>query len=77
MLVLNRFGSKRVYGISIILWSICSFLTGFAGYLPASVAFTVIFVLRLFSGLAQAPVFPGDGRIAASGFPTTVAVAVV
>ena len=68
--LLDRFGSKRVYGISIILWSICAFLTGFAGYLTASAAFTAIFVLRLFSGLAQAPVFPGNGRIVASWFPT-------
>ncbi len=68
--LLDRFGSKRVYGISILLWSICAFLTGFAGYLPASAAFTVIFVLRLLSGLAQAPVFPGNGRIVASWFPT-------
>jgi ACS family glucarate transporter-like MFS transporter len=30
--LLDRFGSRRVYGISIILWSICAFLTGFAGY---------------------------------------------
>jgi ACS family glucarate transporter-like MFS transporter len=69
--LLDRFGSKRVYGISIILWSICAFLTGFAGYLGASAAFTVIFVLRLLSGFAQAPVFPGNGRIVASWFPTT------
>ena len=69
--LLDRFGSRRVYGIGIILWSLCAFLTGFAGYLTASAAFTVIFVLRLFSGLAQAPVFPGNGRIVASWFPTT------
>jgi ACS family glucarate transporter-like MFS transporter len=69
--LLDRFGSRRVYGISIVLWSICAFLTGFAGYLTASAASTVIFVLRLFSGLAQAPVFPGNGRIVASWFPTT------
>jgi ACS family glucarate transporter-like MFS transporter len=68
--LLDRFGSRRVYGISIILWSICAFLTGFAGYLTAGAAFTVIFILRLFSGLAQAPVFPGNGRIVASWFPT-------
>jgi MFS transporter, ACS family, glucarate transporter len=67
----DRFGSRRVYGIGIILWSIYAFLTGFAGYLTASAAFTTIFVLRLFSGLAQAPVFPGNGRIVASWFPTT------
>jgi ACS family glucarate transporter-like MFS transporter len=69
--LLDRFGSRRVYGISIILWSICACLTGFAGYLAASAAFTAIFVLRLLSGFAQAPVFPGNGRIVASWFPTS------
>jgi len=68
--LLDRFGSKRVYGISIILWSIFAFVTGFAGYLSTSLAFTAIFLLRLFSGLAQSPVFPGNGRIVASWFPT-------
>ena len=68
--LLDRFGSKRVYGIAIILWSIVAFLTGFAGYVGASAAFTVVFVLRICSGLAQAPVFPGNGRIVAAWFPT-------
>ena len=68
--LLDRFGSKRVYGIAIILWSIFAFLTGFAGYVGASAAFTIIFVLRICSGLAQAPVFPGNGRIVAAWFPT-------
>ena len=69
--LLDRFGSKRVYGIAIILWSIFAFITGFAGYVGASAAFTVIFVLRICSGLAQAPVFPGNGRIVAAWFPTS------
>jgi ACS family glucarate transporter-like MFS transporter len=69
--LLDRFGSKRVYGFSIVAWSTCAFLTGFAGYLTASAAFTAIFALRLLSGLAQAPVFPGNGRIVASWFPTS------
>jgi ACS family glucarate transporter-like MFS transporter len=64
--LLDRFGSKRVYGISIVLWSISALLTGFAGYLVASAAFSVVFFLRLISGFAQAPVFPGNGRIVAS-----------
>lgn len=68
--LLDRFGSKRVYGLSIILWSICAFLVGAAGYLGASTAFTVIFVIRLGSGFAQAPVFPGNGRIVTAWFPT-------
>ena len=69
--LLDRFGSKRVYGIAIIGWSICAFLTAFAGYLAASAAFTAIFILRVFSGFFQSPVFPGNGRIVASWFPTT------
>ena len=67
--LLDRFGSKRVYGISIVVWSVCALFTGFAGYLAAAAAFTVIFLLRLVSGFAQAPVFPGNGRIVASWFP--------
>ncbi|HUA98203.1 MAG TPA: MFS transporter [Terracidiphilus sp.] len=68
--LLDRFGSKRVYGISIILWSFFAFLTAFAGYLVPSLAFTAIFILRLLSGFAQSPVFPGNGRIVAAWFPT-------
>jgi ACS family glucarate transporter-like MFS transporter len=68
--LLDRFGSKRVYGISIVSWTICAFLTGFAGYIVPAMAFTTIFVLRLVSGLAQSPVFPGNGRIVAAWFPT-------
>jgi ACS family glucarate transporter-like MFS transporter len=68
--LLDRFGSKRVYGISIVAWTICAFLTGFAGYVVPAMAFTTIFALRLISGLAQSPVFPGNGRIVAAWFPT-------
>jgi len=68
--LLDRFGSKRVYGVSIVAWSICAFLIGLAGYAPAAWAFSIIFGLRLLSGLAQSPVFPGNGRIVAAWFPT-------
>lgn len=68
--LLDRFGSKHVYGISIICWTLFAFLIGFTGYLPAACVFTAIFCLRLLSGLAQSPVFPGNGRIVAAWFPT-------
>lgn len=68
--LLDRFGSKRIYGISIIAWTICAFLIGFAGYAVPAMAFSTIFILRLISGLAQSPVFPGNGRIVAAWFPT-------
>src|SRR5271170_265709 len=68
--LLDRFGSKRVYGISIVSWTVCAFLIGFTGYLATAWVFSAIFLLRLLSGLAQAPVFPGNGRIVAAWFPT-------
>lgn len=68
--MLDRFGSKRVYGISIICWSVCALLSGLSGYLPAIAAFYTLLGLRLLSGLAQSPVFPGNGRIVAAWFPT-------
>lgn len=69
--LLDRFGSKRVYGISIICWSVCALLSGLVGYGPAAVAFSVLCALRFLSGLSQAPVFPGNGRIVAAWFPTS------
>jgi MFS transporter, ACS family, glucarate transporter len=68
--LLDAYGSKRVYGLSILCWSICAALVGLAGYLHAIAAFFVIFGLRLLSGLVQSPVFPGNGRIVAAWFPT-------
>jgi ACS family glucarate transporter-like MFS transporter len=68
--LLDRFGSKRVYGISIIAFSICALLIGLAGFASAAWAFSAIFALLLVSGLAQSPVFPGNGRIVAAWFPT-------
>lgn len=65
--LLDRFGSKRVYGISIVSWTICAFLTGFAGYVVPAMAFTTIFILRLISGLAQSPVFPAMGALSQHG----------
>jgi ACS family glucarate transporter-like MFS transporter len=67
--LLDRFGSKLVYGISIVGCAVCAFLVALAGSLPLASVFVVIFALRLLSGLAQAPVFPGNGRIVAAWFP--------
>ena len=68
--LLDRFGSKRVYGISILLCTLCAVLIGVAGSLPAAFILSTIFVLRLLSGFAQGPIFPGNGRIVAAWFPT-------
>jgi len=68
--LLDRFGSKRVYGIAVGLMTVCAVLTGLAGYLPLAIVYVAIFAVRLLSGLAQSPIFPGNGRIVAAWFPT-------
>ena len=68
--LLDRFGSKRVYGTAIALMTLGTVLTGLAGYLPFAIVYVAIFVMRLFSGLAQSPIFPGNGRVVAAWFPT-------
>jgi ACS family glucarate transporter-like MFS transporter len=68
--LLDRFGSKRVYMWSIITWSLVTFLQGFIGSLEAATAVVVLFALRFMLGLAEAPSFPGNGRIVAAWFPT-------
>jgi ACS family glucarate transporter-like MFS transporter len=69
--LLDRFGSKRVYGFAIVGWSVSALLAGLSGYLPAAIAFYALFAVRFVSGLAQAPVFPGNGRIVAAWFPAS------
>ena len=68
--LLDRFGSKRVYGIAIFFMAAFSVLCGLAGYLPFGLVYMGIFTVRLFSGLAQSPIFPGNGRVVAAWFPT-------
>lgn len=69
--LLDRYGSKRVYGYSIVGWSICAIAAGFVGCLPVAMAFGALFFLRLLSGAVQSPIFPGNGRIVAAWFPAS------
>jgi MFS transporter, ACS family, glucarate transporter len=70
--LLDRFGSKSVYFVSIFLWSLFTFLQGVIGSLGASVttATVALFSLRLLVGFGEAPSFPANGRIVAAWFPT-------
>jgi len=67
--LLDRFGSKRVYAVGLLCWSIFTGLQGFAGDLrilpPAIALFTFLFV----TGLAESPSLPGNARIVAAWFP--------
>lgn len=70
-LILDRFGTKTVYGVTLALWSLSTFLMGFVAEFGVGVtgAVTVFFVLRLALGLIEAPSFPANARVAAMWFP--------
>lgn len=68
--LLDRYGSKRVYGMSILLWSIFTFAQGSVGFFGGGAAIAWLFVLRFLVGAAESPSFPGNARIVAAWFPT-------
>ena len=69
--LLDRFGSKRVYGYGLLFWSIFTFGQGFARDVGVVGALWLLLTLRLLLGVAEGPVFPANSRIVAAWFPTT------
>jgi ACS family glucarate transporter-like MFS transporter len=67
--LLDRFGSRRIYALSVFSWSAFVLLQAFVGYCSAAAAF-VLFALVFLMGLCEAPVFPANSRIVAAWFPT-------
>lgn len=61
--LLDRFGSKVVYGISLIGWSL------FTGLQAFSTGFASLFGLRLGLGISESPAFPANNRITVTWFP--------
>jgi MFS transporter, ACS family, glucarate transporter len=67
--LLDRFGSKAVYFASIFTWSLFTLLQGAVGLIAATLAFYILFALRLLVGLAESPSFPANARVVAAWFP--------
>lgn len=59
----DRFGPRRMLVIYIVLWSLCTALTGFTGALVA------LLVVRLACGLSEAGAYPASGRVITRWFP--------
>ncbi|ENX48340.1 hypothetical protein F886_00141 [Acinetobacter sp. NIPH 542] len=69
--LLDKFGARRVYFWSIMLWSFFTILLGFVdilGSIPLIIA--SLFLLRFLVGLSESPAFPGNSQIVAAWFPT-------
>lgn len=69
--LLDRFGTKRIYTSAIALWSLFTFMQGFAGFIAGFSAATLLFAMRFLVGLAEAPSFPGNARIVSAWFPSS------
>jgi ACS family D-galactonate transporter-like MFS transporter len=61
--MLDRFGTRLTYAVSLVLWSICTALQGFA------VNVGTLLGARMAMGAAEAPCFPANSRILVSWFP--------
>lgn len=70
-LFLDRFGTKRVYGTTLILWSLSTLGMGFVGAFESGVTSVVfiMFSLRFALGIIEAPSFPANARVAVMWFP--------
>ncbi len=67
--LLDRFGSRVVYALSIFTWSLVTVLQGFVGFFAGATAVMVLFALRFAVGIAESPSFPGNSRVVAAWFP--------
>ncbi|MES2259917.1 MAG: MFS transporter [Pseudomonadota bacterium] len=69
--LLDRFGAKRVYGASLVLWSLFTLMQGGVGiFNTAAAAAIALFLMRFMLGLVESPAFPGNARVVATWFPT-------
>lgn len=69
--LVDRFGAKRMYAISIFVWSLFTFLQGFVPVLGIGAAVAALFALRIGVGLAEGPAYPANGRVVATWFPSS------
>lgn len=68
--LLDRFGSKLIYGLSLIFWSLFTLAQGSISLVPVAAAFGTMFAIRFLLGLVEAPAFPSNGRIVTAWFPS-------
>ncbi|WP_244145884.1 MFS transporter [Paraburkholderia tropica] len=68
-LLLDRFGAVKVYGFSLLLWSIVTALQGMMDLLSPMLAVAALFALRFLLGLVESPVYPANSRMVTSWFP--------
>ncbi|WP_342320987.1 MFS transporter [Kosakonia sp. BYX6] len=66
-ILLDKFGSRLVYGLAMIVWSVFTFLQGAVYLFPS--AFVMLFVFRFLMGMAESPATPASSRLSVQWFP--------
>ena len=69
-MLLDRFGSRWIYCGALTFLSLVTIGQGLSGLLTGSAAVTLLFIMRLCSGVFSAPIVLANARITASWFPT-------
>ncbi|MER7081028.1 MFS transporter, ACS family, glucarate transporter [Saccharopolyspora kobensis] len=71
-ILLDRFGARRVYALSLALWTAVTAAISLVGLIttPVLVSVAIIFALRLLLGVFESPAFPANARVATAWFPT-------
>jgi len=70
--LLDRIGSRWLYGSAIVLWSVFTLLMGLAShhfFITATASFMMLLACRALVGIAEAPSFPSNTKIIATWFP--------
>lgn len=65
--ILDRWGPRWVYGISLMIWSVFTYVQGHIGLFASPLI--ALFVMRLLMGAAEAPAFPANSRLTVMWFP--------
>ena len=70
-LLLDRLGTKSVYGTALVLWSVATFMIGLVGDMTTDVSLAIglLFALRFMVGLIEGPSFPANARVVVMWFP--------
>ncbi|WP_207857735.1 MFS transporter, partial [Lucifera butyrica] len=68
--LLDKYGSRLVYGLGLFFWSLFTFMQGMIGFISGISAFLMLFALRFLMGFSEAPAFPANSRITTMWFPT-------
>ncbi|MEQ1691946.1 MAG: MFS transporter, partial [Gemmatimonas sp.] len=65
--LVHRFGGKRLLGVAVVWWSLCTLVTPAA----ATLSLTALVVVRIALGLGESAVFPACMHMVAHWVPTT------